>query len=646
MESAPTPPEPSFLTVREAASRMALPTEIVRGLCREGKLPGAFQDYRHGPWRISAKAVDAWVQQYPSIGTNDLGLTENSTGPTSQPASLEATPIGPPKWWERFRHHPLVFYPTVLFIVLAAIVAVVGVIISSGADYSGFRQQLRAWGIPIREFAGASEGETLIVIATFHTTVANTEPHTHIRRAIEAEAAKHGEQDIRVAVEPTELSADQRSQAEALGRLYEASMVIWGEDTGVKTIVRFLDLKQPDHPLASVSIEDTADSQIANPERYVTFVTENLPDVVTFLALFAIGQSYYLDGEYELAIDRTEAAIAVLPPNAIPDGVAEAYFLLGLLYQATSQHEKSLPNYNKAIELNPDDAAAYNNRGAARADQGDLDAAIADLDMAIQLNPDFAEAYYNRGNARRLQGDLNAAIADYDKAIQLDPGDAEAYFNRGGVRVLQGDLDEAIADFDKAIQHDPGYAEAYYNRGLARTFQGDLDAAIADFDKAIQLDSGYAEAYYNRGVVRYDQGNLDVAIADYNKAIQFNPDFAEAYYNRGNVHLARSDLDAAIADYDKAIELDPGYAKAYGNRGVAHSDQGDLDAAIADYDKAIELDPNHDYAYYNRANARVAQGDLDGALADYRHYLQLRPNAENRAQVEQMIAELEAQGAK
>ena len=61
MESAPlnSIPESTFLTIREAASRMAISRGIVRGLCREGRLPGAIQDYEHGPWRIPTKAVDA-----------------------------------------------------------------------------------------------------------------------------------------------------------------------------------------------------------------------------------------------------------------------------------------------------------------------------------------------------------------------------------------------------------------------------------------------------------------------------------------------------------------------------------------------------------------------------------------------------------
>ena len=57
--------------------------------------------------------------------------------------------------------------------------------------------------------------------------------------------------------------------------------------------------------------------------------------------------------------------------------------------------------------------------------------AIADYDKAIELNPEYAGAYYNRGIAKRQLKQYKEAIADYDKAIKLNPKDANVYYNRG-----------------------------------------------------------------------------------------------------------------------------------------------------------------------------------------------------------------------
>jgi len=47
------------------------------------------------------------------------------------------------------------------------------------------------------------------------------------------------------------------------------------------------------------------------------------------------------------------------------------------------------PDANKAIELDPNLAQAYKNRGAAHFYFGDNEGALADLNKAIALNPNL-----------------------------------------------------------------------------------------------------------------------------------------------------------------------------------------------------------------------------------------------------------------
>jgi tetratricopeptide (TPR) repeat protein len=109
-----------------------------------------------------------------------------------------------------------------------------------------------------------------------------------------------------------------------------------------------------------------------------------------------------------------------------------------------------------------------------------LEQALADYDQAIALDPQYAAAYNNRGIAYANLGDLEQAIADYDQALALDPQDALAYNNRGNAYRTLGDLEQAIA-------LDPQYAQAYYNRGIAYYDLDDLEQAIADFRRCLEL---------------------------------------------------------------------------------------------------------------------------------------------------------------
>ena len=52
--------------------------------------------------------------------------------------------------------------------------------------------------------------------------------------------------------------------------------------------------------------------------------------------------------------------------------------------------------------------------------------AIEDFDKAIELDPNDAEAYYYRCNSYSVLGQYQRSIEDYDKALELGPNDAEA----------------------------------------------------------------------------------------------------------------------------------------------------------------------------------------------------------------------------
>ena len=113
--------------------------------------------------------------------------------------------------------------------------------------------------------------------------------------------------------------------------------------------------------------------------------------------------------------------------------------------------------------------------------------ALDDYDAAIHLKPDSAAAYYFRGTVKRSLGQYKEAIEDYDTAIDLKNDFAFAYYFRGTIR---GDLGEhfiAIQDYNKAIDAKPDYAFAYLRRGIANYLLDRNWAAKKDWETALEL---------------------------------------------------------------------------------------------------------------------------------------------------------------
>lgn len=533
-------------------------------------------------------------------------------------------------------------------------------------------------------FAPATADETLIVVATFYHTegVVDVATQNEIRRAIQAQVDTLELANVRVEVEPTVLRSEDRAAAEALGELYDATLIIWGSDTGVRLEVNFLNRKQTAYAsVADTTISETTKTQLANPDKYSQFVVDELPSQLSYLSLFALGQSKYSSSNYLETIPLIESGIAALPAlsgaQMLALGLDDAHFYLGTAYYFSDRLEAALPYYSATIDLNPTYLHAYNNRGVLFNARGSYEEALTDFEEAIEIDPDYGNVYINRGityihqmqydralqdfnraialNAQSLEayfnrsvvlnivGQYESAIADLDRAIALNPQEPLAYVNRGTAYSILGQYDLALDDFGHGLELDPNNPKAYVSRGLTYSSLGQHEEALADHGRAIALDPAYREAYNARGLAHSALSQYEEALADYNRAIELDPEHADAYYNRGAIYNELGDYARALADFDKTIALDPDFTDAYYDRGFAHQSLGQTEKALSDYSQVIARDPAHARAYLGRGLTYLILGDSEKALPDLRRYLELEPESPLQAELQEILTLLETE---
>jgi tetratricopeptide (TPR) repeat protein len=201
---------------------------------------------------------------------------------------------------------------------------------------------------------------------------------------------------------------------------------------------------------------------------------------------------------------------------------------LGRTLQDQGKLAEAIAEYQKAIQLKPEDALAHNRLGRALQDQGKLAEAIIEFKNAIQLKPDESVGYSNLGFALQVQGLFAEAIAEYKKAIRLKSDDAKTLKNLAWALVLsperpRPEYDEGLKHARRAVE----LATDCFNLNtlaLAEYRVGHSAESIAASEKSIALQKGgSAYDWFLAAMARSQKGDKNEARQWFDKAVASDP---------------------------------------------------------------------------------------------------------------------------
>ena len=174
-------------------------------------------------------------------------------------------------------------------------------------------------------------------------------------------------------------------------------------------------------------------------------------------AFVARGVAYFELKEYANALLDYEQAQKLQPDFYQP------YYNRALLKTAQGDTDGAIKDYSEAIRFAPDTSRSvaadiYLNRGQLFAGTGNLTSALTDFQKAIELNPQNALAYFNRGSIHFQQDEYPVALTDFAKAVQLDPKFGKAFHALGVTQVMTGQREAACLSLKQSQKL--GYADA------------------------------------------------------------------------------------------------------------------------------------------------------------------------------------------
>jgi tetratricopeptide (TPR) repeat protein len=226
----------------------------------------------------------------------------------------------------------------------------------------------------------------------------------------------------------------------------------------------------------------------------------------------------FLGAEPSLCNVNLDQYVYLLRSTTKLEGSATNYFNIAYSFGEKGEHVKAIENYDKAIKIKPDYAAAWLNKGASLGKLDRREEAIKCYDKALEINPDYTLAWHGKGASLANLDRREEAIKCYDKALEINPDYNLAWYGKGASLANLDRREEAIKCYDKALEINPDYDLVWVGKGASLANLDRHEEAIKCYDKALEINPDYDLAWHNKGVSLKKLGRKDEAEECFKKA--------------------------------------------------------------------------------------------------------------------------------
>ena len=116
---------------------------------------------------------------------------------------------------------------------------------------------------------------------------------------------------------------------------------------------------------------------------------------------------------------------------------------------------------------------------------GDIHIAIKQVTQEIQMAPDSAILYFNRGQLYKSDGDFEHSKLDFEYALELDESLDRVDFELAKLYLEHGDPNYALEHIDLFLKHYPKHGVARFTRSLILSAEEKNSAALDEMKIAI-----------------------------------------------------------------------------------------------------------------------------------------------------------------
>jgi tetratricopeptide (TPR) repeat protein len=285
----------------------------------------------------------------------------------------------------------------------------------------------------------------------------------------------------------------------------------------------------------------------------------------------------------------------------------------------------AIRDYEELLKLKPNMVDVRVNLGAALADSGRFDDAIAQYRLALPDVPDKDPIRLNLGLAYYKKGDLESASREFEELRKVRPEDAQVAILLGDSEVRLGRAAEAVAMLSSMEAPNAANPDFEYVLGTALLQAGRRREGAEKLSKLAQQTQS-ADAYLLAGSTFLDLNVFEHARTDLEAALRLKPDLPHIYTLTGMARDQTGDQAAAEPAFREALRQDPNDFNANLYLGSILYKRRSMDEAKQYLDRALQSNPTSSMARYEVAMWNSTSGRYEEAARGLEDVARTDPN--------------------
>jgi tetratricopeptide (TPR) repeat protein len=370
--------------------------------------------------------------------------------------------------------------------------------------------------------------------------------------------------------------------------------------------------------------ENPKDTQLRLTLAQFYFGTNNRTQLVTLLNqmkgdLKEFPDAYFQSGDFYLrvnsvgeAVKQYEEGIQKDPSrrNTYLKHEIEAYVRAGKTNLAFDKNEQILKN-------DPKDPEARGLRATFKLDQGDVNAAMGELQSVVTAKPNNFVARFNLGRAHFARQEYEQARQEFDAAIQLRPDYIPARLAQIQVALLRGDNDAALHNADQTISIAPNNVQVRVMKAAALQRLGRFDDARSLLTVILDKQPKQVETLLELGVLDLNQKKNKDAEDIFHRAYEANPNNLRGLLGESRALLLENQPDKSVQIVEAEAQKKPASLDLQRELGNTEMSAGQYDKAIMTYQSLMGkvANPRQQSDLWIRAGeAYLRKGDVQQSI--------------------------------